>query len=157
MLRFLFLLFVVVPVLELWLLIQAGSVLGAGLTVGIVILTGFVGASLAKREGLRTMLQIREASQRGLLPTEAMFDGMAIFLGGALLLTPGFVTDALGFILLIPPSREFLRGWFAEVLKRQMASGHVYVHTSEFNANGIPHQGGRPSADPRIYDQTLED
>ena len=93
----LFLLFVAVPLVELWLLLKAGGTFGVGVTIGIVLLTGALGATLARREGLRALTRMTQAANKGILPTQAMFDGMAIFLGGALLLTPGFLTDAVGF------------------------------------------------------------
>jgi UPF0716 protein FxsA len=154
----LFLLFVAVPLVELWLLLKAGGTFGVGVTIGIVLLTGALGASLARREGLRALTRMTEAANKGMLPTQAMFDGMAIFLGGALLLTPGFLTDAVGFALLFPLSREFLRFQFASWIKTRIDSGQIMVHHNTMNSQGpTPFDPRPPSSDSRIYDQTLDE
>ena len=154
----LFLLFVAVPLVELWLLLKAGGTFGAGVTIGIVLLTGALGASLARREGLRALTRMTEAANQGMLPTQAMFDGMAIFLGGALLLTPGFLTDAVGFVLLFPLSRGFLRFQFASWIKGRIDSGQTMVHRSTMNSQeSSPFESRPSSSEPRIYDQTLDE
>ena len=154
----LFLLFVVVPLVELWLLLRVGATFGVGLTIGTVLLTGALGASLARREGLRALTRMTEAANKGTLPTQAMFDGMAIFLGGALLLTPGFLTDAIGFALLFPLSREFLRFKFASWIKTRIDSGRIVVHGSTMNSQGpSPFDRQPPPPNPRVYDQTLDE
>ena len=96
------LLFVGVPLLELFILIQLGQVVGLWPTIGLVVLTGFAGASLARLDGLRTFWKIQERLAKGQLPGSALFDGLAILLGGALLLTPGILTDISGFSFLLP-------------------------------------------------------
>lgn len=119
------LLFVVVPLVELALLIQVGQWAGLLPTVLLVLGTGIAGAALARREGLRTLASIQESLAAGQLPGTALMDGAAILFGGALLLTPGILTDVVGFSLLAPPTRRWfsrrLRGWF----ERQLASGTV--------------------------------
>ena len=128
------------------------------MTIGIVLLTGALGATLARREGLRALTRMTQAANKGILPTQAMFDGMAIFLGGALLLTPGFLTDAVGFALLFPLSREFLRFKLASWIKASIESGRIVVHRSPMNSQGpSPSESQPPPSDPRIYDQTFDD
>ena len=154
----LFVLFVAVPLLELWLLLKAGGFLGAGLTIAIVLLTGAVGATLARREGIRALTRMTQATSQGQLPTQAMFDAMAIFLGGALLLTPGFLTDGIGFGLLLPASRAFLRVQFGTWLQARMDAGNVVVHRGGFPPQGpSPFENQNSSPNSRIYDQTLDE
>ncbi len=112
MLLYLFLLFTILPILEIWVLLQIGHVIHVGPTIGLILFTGVVGAALARREGLRTLSRIRENLSQGVMPTSELVDGMLIFLAGALLVTPGVITDAFGFLLLIP----FLRRWFRRQL-----------------------------------------
>lgn len=112
----LFLLFVLVPIIELVLLIQLGQVVGVLPTVGLVLLTGAVGAWLARKEGVRVFLRFQQELASGRLPGQSLFDGISVLIGGALLLTPGVLTDLLGFGLLVPVSR----GWIQRVLRRRL-------------------------------------
>jgi UPF0716 protein FxsA len=106
--HFLFLLFLLVPVIEIYLLIQVGGVIGAFPTILLVILTALLGAVLLRFQGLATLQRVQMAMARGELPTMAMFEGVVLLISGALLLTPGFFTDAIGFAGLIPPLRRKL-------------------------------------------------
>ena len=111
MLLKLFLAFTIIPVLEIYLLIKLGSFLGALNTVIIVILTGIIGAYLAKLEGLHTMTKVREALNRGEMPAEEMLDALLILVAGIVLLTPGFLTDIAGLLILIPQTRLLFKRW----------------------------------------------
>jgi UPF0716 protein FxsA len=102
----LFLLFTIVPVVELYLLITIGGWLGAGPTVGIVLLTGLVGAWLAKQEGGRVLREWQGAVHRGEIPKEGVTSSLLVLVGGVLLVTPGVVTDVVGLALLFPPTRR---------------------------------------------------
>ncbi|MBW1942902.1 MAG: FxsA family protein, partial [Deltaproteobacteria bacterium] len=93
MLLKLFLAFTIIPVLELYILIEVGSYLGALNTIMVVIVTGFVGAYLARLQGFQTMNRVRESLNRGEMPTEGLIDALLILLAGIVLLTPGFLTD----------------------------------------------------------------
>ena len=99
-------LFVVIPVLELVLLIELGRYIGPLPTIGIVVLTGVTGAWLARTEGLRVFFRFQEELVSGRLPGQAMLDGICVLVGGAFLLTPGVITDVLGFSLLLPFTRQ---------------------------------------------------
>lgn len=101
--------FVVIPLVELVLLVALQDLIGLGTTIGIVLATGFLGAFLVRQQGMRTWLSAREQFGRGQLPNRELAHGAMILVGGALLLTPGFLTDAVGFALMVPPVREFLR------------------------------------------------
>ena len=107
----LFLVFTIIPVLEIYLLIKLGTVLGALNTVIIVILTGIIGAALARFEGLKTMIRIKEGLNRGEIPAEGMLDALLILIAGIFLLTPGFLTDIAGLLILIPQMRTLLKRW----------------------------------------------
>jgi UPF0716 protein FxsA len=109
MLLKLFLAFTLIPVTEIYLLIKVGGQIGAIKTVLIVIATGFAGAYLARMQGLQTMLRVRLSMQQGQLPTEELLDAVLIFVAGVVLLTPGFITDAVGLLLLIPETRFYAK------------------------------------------------
>lgn len=111
MLLKLFLAFTIVPFVEIYLLITIGGQIGAFKTILIVILTGLLGASLARLEGIKTMTRVRESLNRGDLPAEEMLDAMLIFAAGIVLLTPGFITDLAGLTLLVPKARFWLKRW----------------------------------------------
>ncbi len=111
MLLKLFLAFTLVPFLEIYLLIKIGAYIGAFNTVMIVILTGFLGALLARYQGLQTILRVRENLDRGEIPASEMLDALLIFLAGVVLLTPGFLTDIAGFMILIPRTRSLFKVW----------------------------------------------
>lgn len=101
----LLLLFIGLPLFELWLLFQIGGRVGLPLTLTLVLGTGVVGGILARREGTRAISEFSRLSAAGVVPSKAILDGLAVFVGGALLMTPGIVTDACGFLLLLRPSR----------------------------------------------------
>ncbi len=105
----LLLLFTIVPLTELYLLLQVGSVLGVGLTILLVVGTGVVGAYLARLEGWRTLRQMQENLHNGIAPTGELIDAALILGAGLLLITPGIVTDIVGFSLLLPPTRTALK------------------------------------------------
>jgi UPF0716 protein FxsA len=105
----LLLLFTVVPLVELLLLIKIGGLIGVVPTIGIVLVTGVLGAWLTKLEGLKTIRGIREDLASGRMPADRLVDGLLILVAGAVLLTPGLLTDAFGFFLLVPPGRRIVR------------------------------------------------
>ena len=111
MLLKLFLAFTLIPVLEIYLLIKLGTFLGALNTVIIVVLTGIIGAFLAKLQGLHTMIKVREGLNRGEMPAEEMLDALLILVAGIVLLTPGFLTDIAGLVILIPQTRVLFKRW----------------------------------------------
>jgi len=104
----LFLLFTVVPAVELYLLIQIGKVIGGGPTVVLVIAMGVLGAWLAKRQGLQIVRTVLEEARRGIPPGDRLVEGALVIVGSILLITPGVLTDVVGFLFLIPFSRRLL-------------------------------------------------
>jgi UPF0716 protein FxsA len=121
------LLFVGIPLLELFILVRVGQVVGFWPTMGLVIVTGMAGAALARLEGLRTLWKLQGELAQGRLPGGAIFDGLAILVGGALLLTPGILTDLIGFSFLLPPTRKLLLGRIRKSLEGQLKAGTVQV------------------------------
>jgi len=109
MLLSLFLLFTLMPLLELWLLFRLSGLFGFGTTIAVVLATGMVGAALARWQGWQAMQRIRSEMSHGMLPVQAMGDGVMILVAGVLLITPGVITDALGLALLVPPFRAAVR------------------------------------------------
>ena len=126
----LFLVFTLIPFLEIYLLIKIGSYIGAFNTAMIVILTGFLGALLARYQGLQTIQRVRESLQRGEIPAGEMLDALLILLAGIVLLTPGFLTDIAGLILLIPRTRSlfkiWIRGKFAQWIDQNRVNISLY-------------------------------
>lgn len=116
---FLFL-FIVMPIVEMTILIKVGTVIGALNTVGLVLLTAVIGAALLRQQGLATLLKANQRLNSGELPAKEVAEGLILAVGGALLLTPGFVTDTIGFLCLIPGSRHWLA---AQALKRMVVAG----------------------------------
>ena len=119
--------FILVPVLELYILIEAGRIIGIGATLGLIIMTGVAGAWLARSQGLEILQRIQRATANGQMPAQTLIDGALILVGGLLLLTPGFFTDALGFSFLIPLSRELWRKALSVWLEKQVRQGTVTI------------------------------
>ncbi|MFW5735472.1 MAG: FxsA family protein [Oceanidesulfovibrio sp.] len=127
MLLKLFLGFTLIPLIELYLLITVGSYIGAAPTILIVILTGAAGAWLARRQGMSTMLSMRERLNSGQMPAEEMIDAFLILVAGVVLLTPGFMTDICGIILLIPPARQAIKRWLRRKFDTWIRQGHIEI------------------------------
>ena len=111
MLLKLFLAFTMIPIIELYLLIKIGSAFGALISISLVIITGFLGAFLARIQGLQTLFRIQESLREGKVPSGELLDALLIGVAGIVLLTPGFLTDTVGFILLVPISRKKIKSW----------------------------------------------
>lgn len=107
----LLLVFVAVPLLEIALLIKLGGAIGFWTTLAIVIGTAIVGTSIMHRQGLQAMIKAQDSLAEGKLPLESVVDGAFLLMSGAFLLTPGLITDTIGFLFLIPPLRQFLARW----------------------------------------------
>lgn len=120
MLGVLFLLFLIVPFVELYVILQVGQQLGVGSTIGLLILMSVLGAALVKREGLGVLRRAQQRVNAGQVPGRELLDGVMILFAGALLLTPGFLTDVFGITLLIPPIRAALRGGAIRVLRKRV-------------------------------------
>ena len=108
---FFLLLFLLVPLAEIWLLIEVGGWIGALPTVALVVLTAVIGAALARFQGLATLQRLQAAMARGEAPAVEMLEGVLLLVGALLLLTPGFLTDGIGFACLLPFTRRALARW----------------------------------------------
>ncbi len=147
MLLRLLLLLTIVPLVELLLLVRLTQWTGSfALTVAIVIGTGALGAFLARAEGLRVYRRLQRELNRGELPGESLIDGVLILLAGALLLTPGLITDCLGFLLLTPITRPFFRNGVKRWARRKVQEGSL--HASGFAHFGPIHHEPPPGAPP---------
>jgi len=120
--------FVFVPVMELYILIEAGRIMGLAPTIGLIMMTGVAGAWLARSQGVEILRRIQEETSRGQMPATTLIDGALILVGGLLLLTPGFFTDALGFSFLIPATRDLWRKGLSAWLQNQIRQGSVKIH-----------------------------
>lgn len=140
----LLLLFTVVPALELFLLLQLGSLLGPTATFLLILLTGVAGAALAKREGFSVLMDLRRELERGLPPGDRMMEGVMVLVGGLLLVTPGILTDLFGFSLIFPVTRKLLAprllGWLSSQVDVRVVG----------DFGGLDPEGpmGRPAAAP---------
>ena len=125
----LFFLFTLVPLVELYLLIRLGTYVGAVDTIAIVIGTGVAGGLLAKSQGLAVLHRMRAELNQGRLPAESLFDGLLILLAGAMLVTPGLLTDGLGLLLLIPWSRQAIKSWLRRKMQEKISEGEIHIST----------------------------
>ncbi len=122
----LLILFVIVPVTELYILIEVGKKIGSLTTIVIIIFTGILGAYLVKNQGFMILKKIQNDLNDGIMPGDSLIQGAIILAGGILLLTPGFVTDILGFIFLIPVSRNVVKKYLLKWLKGKIKEGNIY-------------------------------
>ncbi len=125
MFKYIFILFVLIPALEIWLFLTLGSWVGIWKTFLLIIVTGFIGAILVKRESKKAMELARYQWANGQIPGQSILDGVCIFAGGLFLLTPGFFTDTLGALLVLPFTRPLFRMWLLAWIQRKMQDGSV--------------------------------
>jgi UPF0716 protein FxsA len=125
----LLLLFVLVPVMEMLLLIEIGRHIGTLPTLGLIVLTGVVGASLARWQGLAVLRQVQAETSAGQIPAGPLIDGMLILIAGAVLMTPGILTDIFGFLCLIPGVRSLFKRELRRRFEGAVARGNVHVST----------------------------
>jgi UPF0716 protein FxsA len=115
------LVFIALPIAEIYVIIKVGEAIGALPTVGLLILDSFLGAALLRSQGRLAWRRFNDALAAGRIPAREVFDGAMVILGGAFLITPGFITDAIGLLLLIPPSRAMFRGIATRMARRRIA------------------------------------
>lgn len=125
MLLRLILLFTLTPLVELAILIYLGTLIGILYTVLIVVVTGVVGAALARNQGLATLSRIRGSLEEGVIPSKELFEGALILVGGLLLLTPGIITDIAGFSLLVPQTRRIVGRYVRDWIGRKVEKGEI--------------------------------
>jgi len=134
--RFLVLLFVVVPAIELILLIEIGQRVGTINTLALIVVTGVVGAWLARKQGVRTFARLRRDLGEGRSPAVPIIDGVLILVAAAFLVTPGVLTDVVGFLLLVPMSRRLIRRQLQRRFERAIRTGAVGVVASDVAGDG---------------------
>ena len=127
----LLLLFTIIPIVELALLIQIGQYIGTLNTIALILVTGVVGAFLAKSQGLAIISRIKHQLDAGNMPGVEIIDGVCILAGGVTLLTPGLLTDAAGFLLIVPFTRVFFRKLILKKIRQKLADGSLSI--SGFN------------------------
>ena len=136
----LLLLFVLVPVAELALLVELGRRVGTPATIGLIVLTGVLGAWLARRQGLGVLRSVRAEMAGGRVPAGTLVDGALIVVAGAVLMTPGVLTDALGFFLLVPAGRRLIKSRLRRRFERAVERGDVVV-TADLFGGGRAYRG----------------
>jgi UPF0716 protein FxsA len=144
----LFLLFVGIPAAEIALFIVVGGEIGVWSTIALVILTAIAGSALIRRQGLRTLMRAQQTLARSALPIEEAFDGICLVAAGALLLTPGFLTDGIGLALLIPPLRAMIRRPILRRLLRGVAASSGGAPPPPPTGNGPIIDGDFQEVDP---------
>jgi UPF0716 protein FxsA len=142
------LIFIVLPIAELYVIIKVGEAIGVLPTIALLILDSFLGAALLRSQGRAAWRRFNRTLAEGRVPTREVFDGAMVILGGAFLITPGFITDVIGLLLLIPPTRAIFRGIVARMARRRTAFTVRTVHWGP----GRPHRGDRPAQAPHDYD-----
>lgn len=149
--------FTVVPVLELYLLLQVGQWIGAWDTVGIVLLTGILGAWIARSQGRVILRSTQERLQRGEIPADSLLHGILVFFGGLLLISPGFITDVVGLILIFPWTRRFFLKMLREYFMAKLRSGRLRVQFGRMDQSGVQWQDMAHPHDWRDVTATQQD
>lgn len=153
--RLALLIFIIVPIVEMVILIEVGGIIGALPTVGLVVLTATVGIWLLRLQGLATLARVQEKLAQDKLPETELLEGVMLLFGGALLLTPGFVTDAVGFCCLLPVTRRPIARWIIRqgILKAMSMSGNVHMRGGHFRSGSHPSNDSSGNRGPgRIID-----
>ncbi|KKI91736.1 exlusion protein FxsA [Bacillus sp. SA1-12] len=125
--RLLMLFIIVIPALEIGFLLLSGKTIGVIPTVFLIILTGVIGAWLAKKQGIEAIRNVQQQMQYGQIPSDAIIDGLCILVGGLLLLTPGFITDIAGFLLLFPLSRKKIKPFFISLIRKWIDRNRITI------------------------------
>ncbi|MDD3375528.1 MAG: membrane protein FxsA [Candidatus Omnitrophica bacterium] len=137
MFLYLVLLFTVIPATEIFIFIKLGESFGIFNTFLLVIVTGVLGAHIARHQGFRVIQSIQNELNKGNMPTEQMIDGAMILVGGLTLLTPGLLTDIFGFLLLIPLTRTLLKAWLRKKFKTNLNSGSRIIEVESISSENM--------------------
>ena len=136
----LFLLFAILPIVEIAILINVGEQIGGWYTIAIVILTAFAGARLVRQQGLSTLMQAQQKMQTGAMPGQEMAEGLLLVIAGVLLVTPGFITDGIGFLLSLPMTRPLIAKSLLKNIPINVATPSFH---SDFTSQQQPHSTNR--------------
>ena len=149
---------VIVPVIELYVVIQVGQGIGVLPTLVLLVVMSLLGGYLLRREGMRTWRALREALQAGRLPAREVADGALVILGGSLLLTPGFATDAFGLLCVLPPSRAVLRRLLTGLVARRLGGGLMGgLAADQLRRAGGPTSRRRPPRDGVVDGEVIDE
>ena len=127
----LLLIFITLPILELAVLLRLDDAIGLFQTIVLIFLTGIIGAWLVRQQGISIIFKIKKEISDGNMPAKEMIDGVMILIAGAVLVTPGLITDIFGFLLLIPYTRNFIRKWIRHRIEKYVNSGYCLLYTSD--------------------------
>jgi UPF0716 protein FxsA len=156
----LFVALLVVPIAELWVIVRVAQGVGIPSTLGLLVLVSIAGAWLLKQQGLATWARLQRTLRSGRMPTREVADGALILLGGALLLTPGFITDAVGLVLLVPPTRALVKAALAPALgryaRRRWGARAGVVETVATDSNRDGGRGRRQAPPPELEPRSGE-
>ena len=119
------LVFILMPVMELYIIIKAGGYIGLGPTLFLIVFTGVTGGYMARSQGMSLIYRIKNELENGRMPTDELIDGFMVLAGGLLLLTPGFITDFAGFVLLLPKARKIIKKLVKEEMKKKIKAPDV--------------------------------
>lgn len=131
----LLIIFIIIPLIELAVILKVNNFIGIGWTLGLIVITAFVGVKLLRQQGISTLLRANQKMQQGQIPAQEMAEGFLLALAGALLLTPGFVTDAAGFTLLVPATRKVLVSKVIAFITPRMMNGGSFQATGGFQSS----------------------
>jgi UPF0716 protein FxsA len=141
-----FLIFIIIPLAEIIVFMNVSDVIGLGTALIMALMTAILGGAIVRYQGIHTLMAAQVNMRRGILPSRELFDGLCLVAAGAMLITPGFITDTIGFTLLIPPLRELLR-------QKLLRSGRFEMSGFQNNEpNGAPHH----YQDPNIIEAEYE-
>ena len=155
--RVLFILFALLPILEIALLINVGSVIGGWNTVGLVILSAFIGAYFVKREGVSTLQTAQEKMQRNEVPGKELVEGLMLVVAGILLVTPGFITDIFGFLLAMPGSRHFFAAQVSKHMKMRIVTPGMGGGAAGFGQSPFGDRPNSPNSDGDVFEGEYTD
>ncbi len=154
----LLILFIAVPIIEIGLFIQVGGMLGLWPTIALVLITAFVGASLVRSQGLQTLLTVQQRMQRGEMPAQQIVEGVMLAVAGVLLLTPGFMTDAMGMVVLLPGPRGILAKYLmSKVVVSNLSGGFHSTHSSHFGGGFHSHDSHQGNTFDGEYENKDDD
>lgn len=145
---YLFLLFIVLPIVEILILVKIGMVTSIWVPIAIVVVTGVVGTALSRREGWKVLERIREDVRTGQMPADSLIDGFLVLLAGVLFVLPGVLTDVVGIVLLFPPTRSLVKRSAAAWFKRNME-----LHLGRIRGDYRPSTDGR---NPPVHDKIID-
>ena len=143
--------FIGVPIIEIALFIEIGGQVGLWNTIALVVLTAFIGTWLLRAQGLDTLRRAQQSAARNVFPVAELFDGLCLLVAGVLLLTPGFLTDTLGFLLMAPPLRRIARDRLWRLISRG-GGGSIWVNGEEVTRPGHPPDSGTIEGEYREID-----